>query len=351
MSKTKQSYYLGQGPWLLIKEYLGVINNKYMYSQFMELELEVIEEIWKKYSGITSTADSKAHYRPRPIPYMRQPYSWEKTKHPIPGVGNILLERAIKCAYGDYKWAYKLAGTRAPAWRCTPRHYATEMTELYYKKKYPDLHALAASINKIHQEDEHLEPPPPPKVKNIYQLPSRHELEVEATMNATEQAVLAYDECVHLGKQQIFAACVNNPNRKMIYAALDQAVRLGKRKCLCGCVVATKTKAFDRHLKTNTHTKQLALKANIYAIEAWYQYSGVMPPGFERCIKKPPVPASLGPFDQEILWWSHIIPADPKRAASHPASHRDSFNMCIYISSSGWGAGKNRIEPIHGRVV
>lgn len=352
MSETKQSYYLGQGPWLLIKEYLGVFKNKYNYSQFMELELEVIEEIWKKHSGILLLADSFRRVRhPRPIPYMRQLHSWEKTKHPVAGYSNILMAGAIHGAYGRMEATRKVKDTPSrPGWRCTPRHYEKTISELYYKKKYPDIAALVAAIKKTHQEDEHLELPPPPKVKNIHWLPSRKELEVEATMNGTEQAVLAYNECVRLGKQQIFAACVNNPNRKMIYTALDQAVRLGKRKCLCGSVVATHTKAFDRHLKTNTHTKQLALSANIYAIEAWYQHSGVLPPGFERRKTNSSDLSSSSEEARLIDRWSHIIPADPGRVVAHPASHCAAFNMCHYISTSGWGAGKNRIETIHGRV-
>jgi hypothetical protein len=352
MSKTKQSYYLGQGPWLLIKDYLGVIKNKYSYSQFMELELEVIEKLWEKHSGVKLQPGAHIHHCPRPEPYTRQLYSWEKTKHPLKGYSNILLAGAIHHAYDQRGGARKVIHTPArPGWRCTPRHHEKEVSGLYYKKKYPAIAALAATIKKIHQEDEHLEPPPPPKVKNIHRLSSRKELEVEATMNATEQAVLAYDECVRLGKQQIFAACVNNPNRKMFYAALDQAVRLGKRKCLCGCIVATKTKAFDRHLKTNTHTKQLALKANIYAIEAWYQYSGVLPPGFERRKTNSSDLSCCSEEARLIDRWTHIIPADPGRVVSHPASHCHAFNMCHYISTSGWGTGKNRIEAIHGRVV
>ena len=78
MSKTKQSYYLGQGPWLLIKDYLGVIKNKYSYSQFMELELEVIEKLWEKHSGVKLQPGAHIHHCPRPEPYTRQLYSWRR---------------------------------------------------------------------------------------------------------------------------------------------------------------------------------------------------------------------------------------------------------------------------------
>jgi len=315
---SKQNYYLGQGPWIIIKEYLGIFKKNYAYSKFMELELEVIEEAWGKHAGRHHACRNRKSPRPRPTPYTKQVHKWEKTNYPLTGYSNPLLASAIDFAYEKREDESKILNAAPrPGWGCTPRPLNSRLA------------ATIVAMNIIHQEDELLTTP---KVKNTNNLTGLDRHELDLTRAATKQAVMAYEDCVTLGKQQIFRACVNNPNRKMIYEALDKATRLGKRKCLCGCVVATHTKAFERHLKTITHTKQLSLEANTHAIEAWYHYSGVMPPGFER---------------SAVGRWIHIIPADPGRGLAHRAGATwRAFNMCDHISNSPCGSGYNRINAI-----
>ena len=287
---NQQQYYLGQGPWFEIKEYLGLFTHKYAYSQFINLELEVLEEIYENITNIKCRGNIK------PAPYMYQWWDWGDSIKPL--------------------------GRRT---------YELEMSEIYYEKNHPDIIASMKAINEQIAKDENLKGRlVVPRIKNIHTNPIKHDLEREVLTKSTAKAVKVYNKFSVQMKKVILTSCRNHPLRRKIYAAMDQAVRLGKRKCLCGCIVATKTKAFYNHLKTNKHVKELVLHSNLIAIEEWYKHTKIAPPGF-TCDNK---------------LWSHIIPEDPKRLNSHPATHTDSFDLCQYISTKPLGRGHEIIRPI-----
>lgn len=308
---TKQcAYYLGQGPWFIIKEYLGLYSNKYAYSEFMKLEAEVVEEVWKTHNPLWPAFGEKT----RPQPYGWHRYTWDKDS--------------------------------TAGWKRGHRHYTNEVRDAYMLTRHPGVLASkyfgTGALGRL-ADDPNLEPVALPFLKiNQLQNSERKRLEKLVTYEVTKGAVEAYNEFAMLSKQGILAACVAHPRRKLIYHALDQAVRLGKRKCLCGCVVATKTKAFERHLKTNKHTKKIVLDANAVSVAAWHHHSGVLPPGWQQALGK-----SAGPEADYAAGLTHRIPPDSKRYTSHPAIYTRGFNLNQHISWNGWGRGTRVVRPIN----
>ena len=214
---TNQQYYLGLGPWFEIKEFLGLYDHKYCYDQFMNLELEVLEEIYENITKI------KCRHSIKPVPYMYQWWDWDDNS----------------------------------ATRLGRRNYEREMSEIYYEKNHPEIIESIKLINEQIAKDQNLkERVTVPRIRKIYANPKKYELEHQVLAKSTATAVKIYNKISLQMKKVILISCRNHPLREKIYASLDQAVRLGKRKCLCGCIVATKTKAFHNHLKTNKHVKE-----------------------------------------------------------------------------------------------
>ena len=333
-----QKYYLGQGPWYIIKEYLGIYPG-YRYKEFMDLELEVIQNIWYNKVGQAIGALAPSPSR-QPTPYQHQKYKWMKI---APG-------STWKWSQGLlYEYQYSVTST---SWRMTRRHnpvkasrpdvewlhskreWLHELTEQYYKQNFPEFVATLDTMNSVLEKDIHLKSTGTCNKSmcsvirpiNAAALPRRlrRELDADITGNITEAAVEAHSSYSSFLKSKILAACVNDHRRHDVYKALDRCVRQKYRLCVCGCTVPTKGKAFENHLKSRNHCEKVLKNSSVWSLEAWYCYTGVVPPGFVR---------------KSIGTWSHIIPEDRKRNYRHVIRHDGRVDLADYLKSDPDGAG------------
>lgn len=325
-----QKYYLGQGPWYIIKEYLGIYSG-YRYKEFMDLELEVIQNIWYNKVGQTIGAWAPSPSR-QPTPYQHQKYKWRKiapgsTQKPPQGLiyeyhlelGRIRRHNPVKASRPDVEWNH------------SPREWLDELSEEYYKQNFPELVATLDAMNSVLEKDRHLKT----VTNSIYSiirpinaaaLPHqlRRELDADVTGNITEAAVEAHSSYSSFLKSKILAACVNDHRRHDVYKALDRCVRQKYRLCVCGCTVPTKGKAFENHLKSINHCEKVLKNSSVWSLEAWYCYTNTVPPGFVR---------------KSVGTWSHIIPEDRKRTYRHVIRHQNSVDLASHLKSDPDASG------------
>lgn len=318
---SKQNYYLGQGPWYIIKQYLG-LHPGYCYKEFMNLELEVLQKIWYAKAGKAMSLN-RVWLGAQPIPYQFQHLLWDNNSSLDFHIENL---KRYTCAHGT---PYPEDETGASQ----KRHYNKELTRQYYKKHYPEFLAAMDAMDAVLENDKKLKSVPFDSIKSLNERKligsEIAELARGATLDATEAAVKAHSKLSVL-KKTILAACVHSPLRLDVYKALDQAVRRRYRVCACGCTVPTCGKAFEKHLKSDAHCKKVLVNCSATSIEAWYQCSGTLPPGFTRS----------APFS-----FSHIIPEDSKRPPLHTIRNSGSADFGPCLSLSSWGRGRYLVLP------
>jgi len=93
-------------------------------------------------------------------------------------------------------------------------------------------------------------------------------------------------------------------NREM-FEKLHLVAKNPKQWCACGELVTMKAGRQQNHFKSALHCTGVYQRVNEFYLESLFQQTGNCPPGFTRTGE-----AS----------WRHIIPDDPKRKASHPIS-------------------------------
>lgn len=332
-----QKYYLGQGPWYIIKEYLGIYSG-YRYKEFMDLELEVIQNIWYNKVGRTIGALAPSPSR-QPTPYQHQKYKWSKIAPGSVKTRRRGLQYEYRHSVTTTSW--RMARGRGPVklgaveWSYSRRDDSgDELTEQYYKQKFPEFVATLDAMNSVLEKDIHLKSArtcnksmcslirPINAAALSPQL--RLELDADITNNITEAAVEAHSSYSSFLKSKILAACVNDHRRHDVYKALDRCVRQKYRLCVCGCTVPTKGKAFENHLKSQNHCEKVLKNSSVWSLEVWYRWTGVVPPGFVR---------------KGIGTWSHIIPEDRKRTHRHVIRHDGRVDLADYLRHEPDGAG------------
>jgi len=313
---SKQNYYLGQGPWYIIKQYLG-LRPGYCYKEFMDLELEVLQNIWYKKAGWIIGLDGPSCYD-QPTPYQFQIYKWNKDVKT--SVMDVCKMTVTGTGVDDYD---ALKSCSQPC-----RHYNKEVSEQYYKKHYPEFLATLHAMDSVLSKDKKLRSSPFDAIKPIDTnrlLESElQELTSRATLEAAQAGAAAHSQFCVL-KKAILAECTASPHRLEVYKALNQAVQRRQCLCACGCTVPTTGRAFQKHLKSNKHCKKVLEKCSLSSLEAWYQSTGNVPPGFTR---------------NASCDFSHIIPEDSKRAVgSHSIRHKNSVDLGNFLSKYPWGRG------------
>lgn len=307
--KKAQNYYLGQGPWYIIKQYLGIYPG-YRYKEFMDLELEVIQNIWYKVVG--ANGDGAPPLERQPTPYQYQNYKWGKMA-------------PLHTSYTPH--ALQPGGD----WNHSHRQWLEELSEEYYKQNFPELVATLDAMNSVLEKDRHLKT----VTNSIYSiirpinaaaLPHqlRCKLDADITCKITEAAVEAHSSYSSFLKAKIMAACVNNHHRLDVYKALDRCVKEKYRLCACGRTVPTKGKAFEKHLKSINHCEKVLKNSSVWSLEAWYCYTNTVPPGFVR---------------KSVGTWSHIIPEDRKRTYRHVIRHQNSVDLASHLKSDPDASG------------
>lgn len=315
---SKQNYYIAQGPWHIIKQYLG-LQPEYCYKEFMNLELEVIQNIWYRKAG-KAMGLCEPSCCDQPTPYQFQIYKWNKdVKSAVNEKGELTVLTPSTPSAKMKVFDYQL------------RHYNKEVSEQYYKKHYPEFLATLHAMDSVLSKDKKLRSNPFDTIKPIDTnrlLDSElEELTLRATLEAAQAGAAAHSQFCAL-KKAILAQCTTSPHRLEVYKALNQAVRQRYRLCACGCTVPTTGRAFQKHLKSNKHCKKVLQNCTGPSLEAWYQSTGTVPPGFTRNAHSD---------------FSHIIPEDSKRPVLHTVRHKNSVDLGKFLYNSPWGRGCDRI--------
>ena len=320
---SKQKYYIGQGPWHLIKQYLG-LKPEYCYKEFMNLELEVIQNIWYKKAGRIIGLDGPSCYD-QPTPYQFQMYKWNKD------VKTSVMEVCKMTVTSTDDFNAVVAAVMKSCLGYELRHYNKEVSEQYYKKHYPEFLATLRAMDSILSKDKNLRSKPFDAIKpidtNRLLNIELEELTLKATLEAAQAGAAAHSQFCVL-KKTILAQCTTSPHRLEVYKALNQAVHQRYRLCACGCTVPTTGRAFQKHLKSNKHCKKVLQNCTGPSLEAWYQSTGTVPPGFTRNARSD---------------FSHIIPEDSKRPVLHTVRHKNSVDLGKFLYNSPWGRGCDRI--------
>ena len=341
---TKQQYYLGQAPWFIIKQFLGLYP-EYSYSKFKELEVEVIQTIWDMFGP---RAACYIEYSAHPEPYTRQNYNWHETKER----DNISLNAFRNTRpSGNYiprnviEYYVSKGG-----WNNTPRIPHKEFSDIYYDIYGSDIIKATNHLNKLLNKDQEWrhtiihgansigrhKPIVKLPIIDRYDVPAsiREELELVIEKTSSSNASQAHKHASSAIKKIIFAACPNEPKRANIYKALNSAVVQKKRLCLCGQIIPTADQSMlDRHFLSNKHCKGVMKKGNLTVIKNWYKNTGILPPGF-----------TYNPSDDTL---EHIIPIDLKRSGNHIIQHQNSVDLCQYITSASDGMGSIAALPIY----